>query len=288
MDREVKEVVDEVIKKFTKDYPAQQRCEFFFNPIIESLEIMLPKYLPISHYKDPYERLAIELQFPAIEVIDISEKYQRKGVLNHLIERLLEVSWVQGVVIQTINNPELARHLLHSPKWVPFINSHSYSKLNRIIPLARDNQEYYDFFLELFDKKRPVIHKGDMTSLKNNFIKGVEESCSDEPPLTDDQLCFFARIGEPNGFFDVPDELYEEFKNYAIEQGLSFNESPYDFAGKSSFITSFLTTKPLAKTYTESSGSNSTFGEDIGKFPPHIASSSQIDLDDLFNSLASS
>ncbi len=142
MDNKIKDIIDDILKNIFNHLATRNSFTLYYNEVFQELEISLAQDIPNPN-----------ISYPAINSIYLTEHWQNKGVLNYLVERLLELEWVNGVVIQSITNPILGVSLLHNPKWIPIINTNQFHRLDRIIPLVRDNKEYYDFFYKHSKRK---------------------------------------------------------------------------------------------------------------------------------------
>ncbi|MBE3942764.1 hypothetical protein HJ147_06460 [Vibrio parahaemolyticus] len=146
MDNKIKDIIDDILKNIFNHLATRNSFTLYYNEVFQELEISLAQDIPNPN-----------ISYPAINSIYLTEHWQNKGVLNYLVERLLELEWVNGVVIQSITNPILGMSLLHNPKWIPIINTNQFHRLDRIIPLVRDNKEYYDFFFTNIRKEKTCI-----------------------------------------------------------------------------------------------------------------------------------
>ncbi|HCG5283680.1 TPA: hypothetical protein NJZ47_005116 [Vibrio parahaemolyticus] len=251
MNIEMQEVMDVIINSFRKNFFRHRQVTLYHDKVVTELEILQPKHLPrpkeltLSSHINTYELL-----HPAIECLYLSEQYQRKGFLNELVENLLNFEWaenvtVQGVFIQCVQNKELSRHLLFSEKWIPVIHSGTRLKLNKIIPLAREDKDFYSFIIDLFEGKYESIPNIDLNLIKNDFIERVQGRSPLVAGLSDDQLCGFAKEPKTSKFFEIPDEHYNEYKRSISKLAKQQGESPHAYIGKSSLIDTFFTTKEL-------------------------------------------
>ena len=231
MDKAVQDITDEILKNIRKDLAIKKSFTLYYHEVFQELEISFTQDLPRS--------------CPAINSIYLTEQWQNKGVLSYLVDRLLDLEWVGGVVIQAISNPILGMTLLHNPKWVPIINANQFNRLNRIIPLTRDNKEYYDFFLEIFENKRPVYSKLDISLLRDMYLEATNRDKTRVAHLTDDQLCGFAPEHTGISLIKIPDEHYVNYKNQIKKLAKPKGVSAHHYVGMSKFFDSFITSKPL-------------------------------------------
>ncbi|MGL1175354.1 hypothetical protein ACSTK7_19535 [Vibrio parahaemolyticus] len=232
MNNKVKDIIDNILKNIFNHLATRNSFTLYYNEVFQELEISLAQDIPNPN-----------ISYPAINSIYLTEHWQNKGVLNYLVDRLLELEWVNGVVIQSITNPTLGMSLLHNPKWIPIINTNQFHRLDRIIPLVRDNKEYYDFFLQTFENKRPVFSTLDLSILKENYIRVTSRKETDIPYLTDDQLCGFAPEHDGTSIIKLPECHYNNYKSQITALAENHGISAHHYIGMSKFFDNFITLK---------------------------------------------